>query len=176
MLPHALKITAVALMHMAMDQILRMVALEKLVEAAEALMRQVLHITVALRRRMCYHDIEAVPQCDGRPKPIDPLLHLTLRIHIVSFFIPHRAAEAQDTKPAEIIDAVVDAVTAERRHRIITVVMISMHIKQRCMSRRHQELEVMRIQIAGRQDEVDIPELSRIIIIIELLILFVCNQ
>ena len=34
----------------------------------------------------------------------------------------------------------------------------------------------MRIQIAGRQDEVDIPELRRIVIIVKLLILFVCNQ
>ena len=152
-------------MHVPVDEVARVKAVEQLVEASEAPVRRIVRVSQIAERRMGQHDVHAARQKDTRPEAHQPLCHLPFGVLVRAAAVADAAAEAENAQPVDFDQPVLNAVAALGRMRIIAAVMIAAHIQQRRAPHCHKEGKIVRVQIAAGQNQVDPVQTARLIIV-----------
>ena len=133
--------------------------IQKFQEAVKALMGVILQIPIAGDRSVGDDDIDAPGPCDLPLQLADPRLHLRFRVLQRIAAVAAGAAKSQD--PDALIDdeVVVNAGAAFRRIFQQCAVMVAVDVEERLVSHRDDVFQILRMQIADRDNEVRILEI-----------------
>ena len=124
---------------------------------------------------MCDQDIKSpVPQ-ELKPEPGGPAFHFFFRILKASGMIAHGASQAQNADSIVNVDFVINADAAVRWNLMVFIVMVAVHILSREIGPTRKDREVLRMQVAAGNDEVNSCKFTLMIMIPQISRFFICN-
>ena len=91
----------------------------------------------------------------GRQKPEYPAAHFRFAVLMLSRMIPAAATETADAKTVVFHDMAIDTVAALRGIALIAAIMISMDVKHRASGHGYKKAQIIRLQIAAGDDQLD---------------------
>ena len=160
---------------MSVNEKLRPVLLQQFAEHLEAGMAEIIRIIVKSRHRcVCDQNIKASGAPELALQSADTPLHVLFLILEIAVAVAHGAAESGNAQPAFVyIDIILNADAALRRLDRILFVVIAVDVEQRQIGNCLNEREILCLQVTGRDNQVNVLECARFIIIPEILCLFV---
>ncbi len=151
----AYELVAVFLVDMAVEHVFRLVAVHQVIKAAETMVRKVIEVAIALGRGMGDQDVEAIVEGDIALHFADAGEHFSLGVHVLAIMVAHGTAKPHDAEPLEVIYLIIYVDAAERRLGIVLPVVIASDVQKRHISHRDDVLQVVRVQVTARDDQVN---------------------
>ena len=140
---------AVVHVHVAVEHVLWVESVHYHVEGLEALVRSVVQVAVAPRRRMRHEYIDASKHRPGVHSK-RAHTHLRLAVHVSSrIVVSYRASEAHESLAVEFVDAVLYADGAERGLVNERVVVIAPDVYHRDVHHRHQKIHIVGAEVTA---------------------------
>ena len=167
---------AVLRMHVAVDQIARLIAVEQRQEGLKAAVGKVLRVAEAAGRGVRKHDIDAARAADLPAELPDAGFHLPLGVLVPPPGIQGAAAKTHDPQAAHRHELVFDALAALRRAQFVVVVMVPPDIEQGRAAERGEKRQIFGLQIPAREHQVILPQTAGLVRIPEIAALLVRKQ
>ena len=145
---------AVVAVDVTVQEELRLVAVEQLVEALKAAVCHVVEVVDVTRGRMGDEHVEALVTADFPPQLADAAAHLSFGEHVFAFLVADGAAQTDKAQSLVFKDVVVDADAALRLAAEV-VVVIAVYVDQRDVHHGDEKLEVLHAQVAAAHDQLD---------------------
>ena len=161
------KITAIIFVHMPVDEITGLVAVQQVAEGLKAPVGQVFAIVDIPGRRMGKENINTAMAKKRERSLFCPALHFLLLVLVFSVVVIHGAAKAQNPDALVNVELVVHADAALRRFAFVLCIMVAVDVEYRGAGHGDQEREILGPQVTRGQDEVDVCQLLFLIIIPE---------
>ena len=155
MLPLALKIVTVALVYMPMHHVVGPPGFKRRVKALKPSMRQIVQITHTGGGCMGKQNVAPADHPNLTRQLTHALGHLAFGVHVGAVAITHGPAKARNANPSVRVHAVFYADTSARCMTCVAVIVIATHVDERFVDDRNQKLKIVRVQIAGGQNQVD---------------------
>lgn len=162
------KITAVIFVHMPVDEITGLVAVQQVAEGLKAPVGQVFPVVDIPGRRMGKENINTAMAKKRERSLFCPALHFLLLVLVFSVVVIHGAAKAQNPDALVNVELVIHADAALRRFAFVLGIMVAVHVQNRSVGHGDQEGKVLRTKISRRQDEIDVCQLLFLVIIPEI--------
>ena len=131
-------------MHMSVDKKGRLVLIHQSAEYLKPSVGQILPVIKLIGRRVSQQYVKSSAIFEPPPEFPYPPAHLRLGVLMAAGLVAHGAPQAQNADPLMHIDLILDAGTAVGRNLLISLVMVSMHIQNRPMSKRGQKRQILR--------------------------------
>ena len=171
-----LEAAGIALVDVPVDENCRPVFLDQFQEGLVPSVRDIFLVSVSPYRCMCQDDIHSAGFTDLSAEFTDSAFHLPLAIRIEAFIVDHRSSKAKDTQSFHRNKTVLDTVTAFGRVLQIAAVMVAMDIKKGAVCHRNEETQILRLEIAGGQDQIDPRQFPGLVIVPQCFILFIRDR
>ena len=130
-LADAFKIIAVALMHVAVNHVAGMKAVNDGIKRFKTLVGQVIFVAIAPRRRMGQQDVNTAVPPDFQKQFLIAEAHFPLGILMVTGIVFHTAAKTQNPNAVYNVEITVDAGASAGRCRFVERIVIPVHIIDR---------------------------------------------
>ena len=146
---------------MSVQHQLRVVAVQQDRKRCKPTVRQIGQIAVAVHRRMGHKNIKPAVAVDLAAQAVDPLFHLGFGKLPGTGAVAAAAAQPGDAQPVVNIDIIINADDALRRAQVIAFIMVAVDIQHRHGGHRCQIFQIMAVQIAAGNDQINARELVR---------------
>ena len=146
---------AIAGVDMAVDQILGGVPIQQGEEGGKALVRPVVFVAIAPGGGVGDHNVHAAGAVKAVAKAANAPLHVSFGVLVGAAGIPGTAAQPQDPQATYADHLILDAGAALWGMGLIAAIVIAVDVEDGSPSHGHQKGEVLRIQVAAGQDEVN---------------------
>lgn len=164
----AVKIAAVVLMYMSVDEIAGLVTVQQVAESLKTPVGKIFAIVNVPGRRMGQQDIDTAMAKERERSLFGPAVHFLLFILVLSVIVIHGAAKSQNADTLMNVELVIHADAAFRWFTFILRVVVAVHIQYRRMGHGDQEGKILRPEISGGQDQVDVREFLFFVVIPEI--------
>lgn len=161
------KITAIIFVHMPVDEITGLVAVQQVAEGLKAPVGQVFAIVDIPGRRMGKENINTAMAKKRERSLFCPALHFLFFVLVLAVVVIHGAAKTQNPDALVNVELVVHADAALRRFAFVLCIMVAVDVEYRGAGHGDQEREILGPQVTRGQDEVDVCQLLFLIIIPE---------
>lgn len=161
------KITAIIFVHMPVDEITGLVAVQQVAEGLKAPVGQVFPVVDIAGGSVGQQNVHAAVAHEGQRTFFGAALHFLLLVLIFSVVVIHGAAKTQNPDALVNVELVVHADAALRRFAFVLCIMVAVDVEYRGAGHGDQEGKILCTKISRRQDEVDVCQLLFLIIIPE---------
>ena len=142
-------------MDVTMNVVGRLVPVHHGEKCAETVVCGIRSIALTEGRGVCHQKIKAVMACDHRPQFQRAEEHLIFRVLVWAGLIAHGAAQAYDADAVLLEEISVYTDAPLRGSSSVGGIMVPVDIENRAMKKRGQKREILRIQVAAGEDQID---------------------